>query len=82
MGNIGFWPVCAIRRSAIFDPVSAARMKCGPLCDGETRGLAIARTVVGITDASTTRKPETPTTRSHGSTTAFASPPRRQVPTG
>ena len=36
----------------------------------------------GITEASMTRKPCTPRTRSWGSTTEAASPPMRQVPTG
>jgi hypothetical protein len=39
---------------------------------------------VGITEASTTRRPSMPRTRSRGSTTAPASlgAPMRQVPTG
>jgi hypothetical protein len=36
----------------------------------------------GITEASTTRSPSTPCTLSAGSTTAAASMPIRQVPTG
>ena len=37
---------------------------------------------VGITDASTTRRPSTPRTRSCGSTTDASSLPMRQVPIG
>lgn len=37
-----------------------------------TAACALPATVVGMTDASTTRRPDTPTTRSHGSATASA----------
>ena len=37
---------------------------------------------LGMTDASTTRRPSTPRTRSSGSTTATSSLPMRQVPIG
>jgi hypothetical protein len=40
------------------------------------------RMTVGITDASATRSPSTPRTRSSGSTTESASVPMRAVPTG
>lgn len=39
-------------------------------------------TIVGMTEASTTRKPATPLTRSSPSTTEAASAPIRQVPVG
>ena len=38
--------------------------------------------IVGITDASATRSPSTPRTRSSGSTTLASSLPIRHVPTG
>ena len=38
--------------------------------------------ITGITEASATRRPSTPRTRSCGSTTAPASEPMRHVPTG
>ena len=44
--------------------------------------LVLPRGITGITEASTTRSPSTPRTRSCGSTTAVASMPIRQVPTG
>ena len=47
-----------------------------------TAACALPATVVGMTDASTTRRPVMPTTRSRESTTAAASLPIRQVPTG
>jgi hypothetical protein len=37
---------------------------------------------LGMTEASITRRPSTPRTRSCGSTTAASSLPMRQVPTG
>src|SRR3712207_8384303 len=44
--------------------------------------LVLPDTSVGITEASTTRSPSTPRTRSDGSRTLRMSPPMRQVPTG
>ena len=44
--------------------------------------LVLPETRSGITEASTTRRPSTPRTRNAGSTTAPASSPMRQVPTG
>jgi hypothetical protein len=46
--------------------------------------LVFPRGTTGITDASTTRRPDIPRTRSSGSTTLFQrdSPPIEQVPTG
>ena len=75
----------------------AARIICGHTDPGRYRPAirsaarsAMASTVafgwalgmVGITDASTTRSPLIPRTRSSVSTTASASGPIRQVPTG
>ncbi|CEJ18001.1 hypothetical transmembrane protein [Ralstonia solanacearum IPO1609] len=49
-----------------------------------TGALVLPPMSVGITDASITRSPSMPRTRSSGSTTAAVSsaPPMRQVPTG
>ncbi len=44
--------------------------------------LVLPRGTIGITDASTTRSPSRPLTRSCSSTTAPASVPMRQVPQG
>ena len=44
--------------------------------------LVLPLMIVGITEASTTRSPATPCTRKSASTTAMASLPIRQVPTG
>ena len=44
--------------------------------------FVLPRVIVGITEASITRRPSTPRTRSSGSTTASSSVPIRQVPTG
>ena len=44
--------------------------------------LVLPEVTVGITEASITRKPETPRTRSSGSTTDASSAPIRAVPTG
>ena len=57
-------------RSAAFSPIST---------DG---AWVCPRMMLGITDASATRRPSTPRTRSCGSTTLASSLPIRQVPTG
>ncbi len=44
--------------------------------------LVLVETTRGITEASITRRPSTPRTRSRSSTTERASPPMRQVPAG
>ena len=44
--------------------------------------FVLAETIDGITDASATRSPRTPRTRSDGSTTASGPTPMRHVPTG
>src|SRR5439155_13251052 len=44
--------------------------------------FVFAETIDGITDASATRRPRTPRTRSDGSTTASGPTPMRHVPTG
>src|SRR5260370_23070883 len=44
--------------------------------------LVLPVVTVGITEASITRRPAMPTTRSRGSTTAIGSVPILQVPTG
>ena len=57
-------------RSAAFSPINIDGAWVWP------------RMVLGITDASATRRPSTPRTRSCGSTTLASSLPIRQVPTG
>lgn len=57
-------------RSAAFSPMTSAA------------GLVLTETMVGMMDASATRSPSMPCTRSEGSTTASSSVPIRQVPTG
>ena len=57
-------------RSAAFSPISTDGAWVWP------------RMIVGITDASATRNPATPRTRSAGSTTLASSAPIRHVPTG
>ena len=47
-----------------------------------TVALGFIEVIEGITEASATRRPSTPWTRSRGSTTARPSTPIRQVPTG
>ena len=64
------------RRVALDDGDGALRSLCRALGDG-----AVPETISGMTDASTTRNPRTPWTRSCGSTTAIGSWPMRQVPT-
>jgi hypothetical protein len=57
-------------KSAAFSPISTLGAWVWP------------RMIVGITDASATRSPSTPRTRSSGSTTLASSLPIRHVPTG
>src|SRR6266540_945963 len=58
------------RRSAAFSPI---------MTEG---ALVLPRVMRGITDASATRRPEIPRTRSSGSTTDWSLAPMAQVPTG
>ncbi|MCY1216284.1 hypothetical protein D9M72_281560 [compost metagenome] len=66
----GFQRVVALIRSAAFSPIMIAG------------ALVLPPTSVGITEASATRSPSRPRTRSSGSTTAMSSIPILQVPTG
>ena len=54
----------------------------GPFGDGYDARMDLVEGSTGMTDASATRRPWTPRTRSSGSTTAISSVPLRQVPDG
>ena len=73
------WPVKIARTT----PVQLARIRSAARSAIIIVGALVLPPIrVGITDASTTRRPSTPRTRSCGSTTDSASVPMRQVPTG
>ena len=54
----------------------------GPYRDRDVGALVLPRGTAGITEASTTRNPSTPRTRSSGSQTASSVPPMAQVLVG
>jgi hypothetical protein len=77
-------PMTSATSSQYFCPSYEARpiMSAARSAMASTVAFGLALGIVGITDASATRRPATPRTRSRRSTTASVSDPSRQVPTG
>jgi hypothetical protein len=87
----GAWFKDALRAAGVLVPVAGlvpaeigqARIRSAAFSPISTLGACVCpRMIDGITDASATRSPSTPRTRSCGSTTLASSRPIRQVPTG